>query len=116
MTAASGMAYGSVRLPALTHHQVRINRLLYPLDRRRWAGLQLKVVRYQRCNRTGDDNCAWWCETRDPGRHVSGLPGEVAMGGVQIDQTTMHPDPDINAEAESSLRLITEPGYLPRDL
>ena len=92
------------------------NRLLYPLDRSRCARLQLKVVPYQRLNRIGDNNCTRWGGTRDPCRHVGGQSGKVAVASAQIHQTPVHPDPDINAETESPLRLITEPQHLPRDL
>src|SRR4051794_25196738 len=91
------------------------NRLAYPFDGGRRARLQLKVVPYQRLNRIRDDNSTRWCDTRDSRRDVGGQPGKVAFVTAPIHQTPVHPDPDINAETESSLRLFTESQDLPRD-
>jgi hypothetical protein len=86
------------------------------LDQRRGPLFQLKVVVYQHLDRIGNHDCARRGQARDPRSQVRGQPVDVVVGGVQIHQPTMYPNPDIDLDREPALRLIAEPGHLPRDL
>ena len=92
------------------------DRLLDALHPRCGPGLQLKVVAYQHLDRIGDHDRARRSQARDPGSQVCRQPIDVVLGGVQIHQPAMHPDPDIDFNSEAALCLFAKPGHLPGDL
>jgi hypothetical protein len=86
------------------------------LDRSRRAGLQLEGVMDQRLDGIGDHHRSRRRQTRHPRGQVGGQPVHIVLGGVQIHQPAVHPDPDRDLNPEAALRLVAEPFHRAVDL
>ncbi len=106
----------SGRLGPLADDLVMADQALHTLHRSGWQGLQLEGVPDQRRDRVGDHHCARRCQARHPRGQIGGKPVHVVLGGVQIHQPAVHPDPHADVDPKRRCGLRTELGHLAGDL
>ena len=103
-------------LRPLADHLVVGDQPVHALDRSSGAALQLEGVTDQRRDRIGDHHRSRRCQTRHPRGQIRRQPVHVVLGGVQIHQPAVHPDPDRDLNPEAALGLLAEPFHRAGDL
>ena len=79
------------------------DRFLDTLHKRFGASLQFKVVAYQHLHCIGDHDRARYCQARYPRGQIGSQPVDLVLGGVQVHESAVHPDPDVDLDREAAL-------------